>query len=299
MNIRSIKNRANELLVYSKPQYLRILIIMLVIGLVPSIFSGGKGLIAILSLIISIIFLPFEHGYIVSSLKIVRNNYTALKDEDGWIGFTRFKELFPTYFVMNLIIFAIMFVLILIMTLILIMFYGATLSSLPSAVAYGDTNALMQLLLASPTFVSGILLFVIVIVSVTYILSIYFFAVPYLLEQYHMETTVAIKESIQFMKGHAFDLFRLDISYIGWILLVGLVSGVISNLLGSLPILGSTLAAVVSGLLAIYTYEPQYRLSKAIFFEEIAYQRYGMQTQQENIQEDIIDNVVDDDMQGE
>lgn len=299
MNIRSIKNRANELLVSAKPQYLRILIIMLVIGLVPSIFNDGKGLIAVLSFIITILFLPFQHGYIVSSLKIVRNNYTALKDEDGWIGFTRFKELFPTYFIMNLIIFAIMFVLMLIMIFILVMFYGTALSSLPNSVAYANTNALLQLILSSPSMISGILLFVIVVFGVSYLLSIYFFAVPYLLEQYHMETTAAIKESVQFIKGYVFDLFKLDISYIGWFLLVGFISGLIANLLGFLSFLGVILAAFLSGLLAIYTYEPQYRLARAIFFEEIAYQRYGMQTQQDNEQEDIMNNVVDNDIQGE
>lgn len=294
MNIKSIKNRANELLIYSKPQFIRVLLIMLVIGLIPSILDGNNGLIAFLSFVITILFFPFDHGYIVSSLKIVRNNYVSLKDEDAWVGFTRFKELFPTYFIMNLIIFAVEFCITLIMTFILIMFYGAALSSLPSAITYGDTNALIQLLLASPTFVFGILLFVIIVFAVNYILSIYLFAVPYLLEQYHMETMQAVKESVQFIRGYAIDLFKLDISYIGWFILVAIIESIFVRFLGSIPFLGVAISTVLSGVVGIYTFLPQYKLSRAIFFEEIAYQRYGVQTQQE-----IIDPVVDDNIQGE
>ena len=41
MNIRSIKNRADELLVYCKPQFVRVLTIMMLISLIPSLFTGS------------------------------------------------------------------------------------------------------------------------------------------------------------------------------------------------------------------------------------------------------------------
>ena len=38
MNNRSIKARANELIAYCKPQYIRILFIMAVVSMIPNVF---------------------------------------------------------------------------------------------------------------------------------------------------------------------------------------------------------------------------------------------------------------------
>ena len=65
MNIKNIKNRADELLVNAKPQYVRILMIMLLIGMVQSFFSSENGFPMIVSLMVTIAFLSFYHGYIV------------------------------------------------------------------------------------------------------------------------------------------------------------------------------------------------------------------------------------------
>ena len=44
-------------------------------------------------------------------------------------------------------------------------------------------------------------------------------------------------------------------------------------------------------MLSIYTFLPQYHLSRAIFFEEIAYRRYEVNHQQTN---EIVDDSVED-----
>lgn len=293
MNIRSIKSRANELLVYSKPQFIRILIIMLLVGLVPSLFNNSRGLMALISLIVSIIFLPFDHGYIVSSLKIVRNNYTALKDEDAWVGFSRFKELFPTYLIVGLIRFAIVFCITFVLLFLLTIFNGATLSHMSSMTYNANVDTLVRVLMASPAFLMQTMVVLLIIVIVNYILSIYLFAVPYLLEQYHMETMTAIRESIQFINGYAFDLFKLDLSYFGWFFLIGIVDSLLAEFLGSIPFVGTLVVAILCGLLKIYVFLPQYYLSRTIFFEEIAYQRYEVHQQQP------FDNVNDYNREGE
>ena len=39
-------------------------------------------------------------------------------------------------------------------------------------------------------------------------------------------------------------------------------------------ILGALISAIITGIIGVYTYLPRYQLSKAIFFEELAYYRY-------------------------
>ncbi len=72
MNISSIKNRADELLIHCKPQVIRIMTIMLLVGLIPSLFNGSENtFISLISLVLTIVFLTFSHGYIVTTLKVV------------------------------------------------------------------------------------------------------------------------------------------------------------------------------------------------------------------------------------
>lgn len=292
MNIKNIKNRADELLVNAKPQYLRILMIMLLIGMVQSFFSSENGFPMIVSLMVTIAFLSFDHGYIVSSLKIVRNNYTALKDEDAWVGFSRFQALFPTYLVMGLIKFAILFCITFVLFILLAIFYGATISYMPNLVFNtNNVETVVQFLTTYPIFLLQILIVAFIILFVSYILSIYFFAVAYLLEQYHMETITAIKESIQFIHGYAFDLFKLDLSYFGWFILIAIAEEFLTYCVGFIPFFGTLIVIVLCGMLSIYTFLPQYHLSRAIFFEEIAYRRYEVNHQQTN---EIVDDSVED-----
>jgi len=167
MNIKNIKNRADELLVNAKPQYVRILMIMLLIGMVQSFFSSENGFPMIVSLMVTIAFLSFDHGYIVSSLKIVRNNYTALKDEDAWVGFSRFQALFPTYLVMGLIKFAILFCITFVLFILLAIFYGATISYMPNLVFNtNNVETVVQFLTTYPIFLLQILIVAFIILFV-------------------------------------------------------------------------------------------------------------------------------------
>lgn len=283
MNIRSIKNRADELLIYAKPQFVRILTIMMFIGLIPSLFSSDN--MGMINMILSILFLTFSHGYIVSSLKIVRNNQAALKDEDAWVGFSRFKDLFTTYLLSDLVALGVVIVVTLILSLFVAALSGSTIVAFVNVASNGDAASIARFLMNSGTLIFMFLMIFIVYMVVMYILSLYLFATPYLLEQYRMKNGKAIKESFQFIKGHVVDLFKLEISYIGWMILVALIGGIVSGLLSSVPIIGTLIGAIAGGLVAIYTFYPQYYLSKAIFFEEIAYRRYAVQMQQDDLSE--------------
>lgn len=275
MNIKSIKNRANELLVYCKPQFTRILLIVTLLNLIPTVASEIKHIGSFLSVVLILVFLTVGHGSITSSLKIVRNNTQALCDDDAIVGFKRFRELFPTYVLSWFVTFAVGLV------------GGIILIFLILGSVYASSDP--QDILSAIIPVSGFIIILLIVMLVTiYWLNLNLFAVPYLLEQYGIETTQAIKESFAFMKGHKMDLFQLEISYIGWLILQSLIAGAFPIIFQSLPFLGVLIGGLLSSFFAVYTYLPQYELSRAIFFEEIAYVRYGGQHTQENdVEQDV------------
>ena len=65
-------------------------------------------------------------------------------------------------------------------------------------------------------------------------------------------------------------------------ILIIVIQSILINLLAFIPVIGSLIASILGGLVAIYTYLPRYHLSQAIFFEEIAYYRYENNTYQSN-----------------
>lgn len=280
MNIKAIKNRANELFQRCKPQYTRILFLMLLIGLIPTIIS----LILnndLIDFIVTIVFITFSHGYIVSSLKIVRNNDISLRDDDAWVGFTRIKELLPTYLLVDLFSYGMIIVVSLVLSFVLVANSENIIYSLINAINNSDVTSIIYILQSSTSFILSGILIIVIIAVISVVISLYTYATPYLLEKYQMTNTKAIKESFKFIKGHVIDLLKLELSFIGWMILAGVVTGLVGNVLSY--ILGTSLSSIVGtivgGVVGIYTYLPQYYLSQAIFFEEIAYRRYSEQTQ--------------------
>lgn len=296
MNTHSIKEKAKQMLATCKPQYVRILIIVMLITSLGS-YLTGLGLPSMVNLLITILFLTFSHGYIVSSLKIVRNASHTLSDDDALVGYKRFKELFPTYVLMWLAQAGLAMIVIIVIVLVFTIALGGFFLSIGdlSQLATGDAAATLASLIA---FAPGLILFILFIalisILVGYCVTLYFFAAPYLLERFHMEAGQAIKESVRFMKGHKMALFKLDLSFFGWVIVTSLVTSLVEQLFGQLPFIGSALVLLAAGFFGIYTYYPQYQLAHAIFFEEIAYQRYGdnhSEVQEQPIQEEVIDIV--------
>lgn len=279
MNVQRIKQRASEVLVNYKDQYIRILIIVMLINLVPTIFSGYNNSFAtIIYYIVSLLFLAASHGYIVASLKMVRNNGITLSDNDALVGFTQIRRLFPTYLLQEVISVAVMFVY-LIICVVIFMIFGSSMMNI-SYLASASTsteamvNYILNLLMTSSSFSTLVLLLVIIGIILMVIVSLFLFAVPYLLEEYHMGAMECVKESFAMMRGHLWDLVRLEISFWGWMILVAIIEMLLSSLL-SFIFIGDLIATVVAGFIAIYTYVPKYQLSMAVFFEELAYYRYN------------------------
>ena len=278
MNIRKIKERANQLLSVDKQQYIRILMILVLLELIPTLFSTGHDILSrIIYIIISLAFIAVSHGYVVSSLKMVRNQSSLLSDDDALVGFKRFKGLFSTYLLNNIVLFFITFA----AMFILMMIFGAFLSGIQLdsfaneiSLLGNYTQVLLSIFSQSPSLLAAFILFYMLMIVIVFVISSYLFAVPYLLERYQMTNLMAIKESYRFMKGHIFDYIKLNLSFLGWILGLMIIQMGLNRLLMFLPILGALISAIITGIIGVYTYLPRYQLSKAIFFEELAYYRY-------------------------
>lgn len=278
MNIRKIKERADQLLSVDKQQYIRILMILVLLELIPTLFSTGHDILSrIIYIIISLAFIAVSHGYVVSSLKMVRNQSSLLSDDDALVGFKRFKGLFSTYLLNNIVLFFITFA----AMFILMMIFGAFLSGIQLdsfaneiSLSGNYTQVLLSIFSQSPSLLAAFILFYMLMIVIVFVISSYLFAVPYLLERYQMTNLMAIKESYRFMKGHIFDYIKLNLSFLGWILGLMIIQMGLNRLLMFLPILGALISAIITGIIGVYTYLPRYQLSKAIFFEELAYYRY-------------------------
>lgn len=277
MDIKSIKNRANEVLVPYRSQLIRVLLIVLVLNAIPSIFTGDNFLVGLLSLVATFVFLPVSHGITVSTLKIVRNMGHTVNDEDGFVGFKRFGELFPTYIITTLVIFVVVFIFVLVLGLILALIMGSSIGII-SSLAGGDAEAMAMALLMNPGFLLSILVFILLVIVFSIVLEACFMAVPYLLEQYHITGFNAVKTSFAMMKGHIFDFVKLYFSFFGWIFLSSLISSLLTEIL---PI--SLVVSIVVSLFQVYTYLPLFYTSQAVLFEEIAFYHFNQVGEQSEI----------------
>ncbi len=276
MNIQKIKARAGQIQNLNRAQYMRILLMLVLLELIPNLFDIGEDILSrLLYLIISIVFIAVAHGYVISSLKMVRNQSQMLADDDAFVGFKRFKELFSTYLLTNIVTIVLGMVAMFILTVFLGIIIGST-AGLPSeAVLLNDYTQIVSYLTNLPvSILATFMLFYLLLIVIVFVISSYMFAVPYLLERYHMTNLNAIKESFRLMKGHILDFIKLNLSFLGWMVLIILVQSFIGGFLAFLPVLGSLIAAIIAGVISVYTYMPRYQLSRAIFFEELAYYRY-------------------------
>lgn len=280
MDIKKIKQRADEVLLTNKPQFIRILLILTLIGLIPSLFSSQSGTLAtFLYWAVNLFFISFSHGYIVSSLKMVRNQSHLLSDDDAFVGFKRYKELFPTYLLSNFMILLFSYIIVFVLTLLLGIVIGTAAPDFMVSDFQSGGSFLLSLFSANLSLIIIFLIFYLVIVALVFVVSSYLFAMPYLLERYHFKATVSLKTSYRMMKGYLWDFIKLQLSFILWILIILVVQSLLSEFLAFLPIIGTLIASIIGGVLAIYTYLPRYYLSRTIFFEELAYRYFDQNTQ--------------------
>lgn len=230
----------------------------------------------VIRLILLIVLMTWNHGMVTATLKVVRNNSHLLSDDDITVGMKRIEDLFFTYLVSNVVVYGVT----MLTTYILFSIFGSILKPYVLQAYFTSTtslaNYLVQLIFSTPSLIMLLLVIVLIVLLVYILMSTYVFAMPYLKEQYGISGIKALKESFSLMSGHVWDYIKLELSFIGWIFLSMIIMMVVVRLLSFISI-GSLIASIVYVVFSAYTFYPQYKVSQAVFFEELAYYRYEIQ----------------------
>ena len=125
---------------------------------------------------------------------------------------------------------------------------------------------------------SNVFSFVFILVIIISILSVYlslkFGLFNYILQKYNYTGLTALKESSRLMKGNKWTLFKLEFSFFGWMILAGLVSGVVAMFVETImpiPFLVTFITGVVSTFFSAYFYDVKLNTCLAVFYEELDY----------------------------
>ena len=189
------------------------------------------------------------------------------------VGLRRFKDLFGTYFIREILLLVIMMLLGLIIFVIARFTVDSNVFSQLGAIieqaAVYSTN--VSAYLNDPTVIEalgtlGVIFFIgiIIIAIVAFIYSLVFALTPFVLEKYNIRGAKAMSESARLMKGHKRTLFMLYLSYLGWAILVLVLSAVVEMILPIPLILNIIVAALTT-----YLFGAELNTSLAVFFEEI------------------------------
>ena len=95
-----------------------------------------------------------------------------------------------------------------------------------------------------------------------------------ILQKYNYTGLTALKESSRLMKGNKWTLFKLEFSFFGWMILAGLVSGVMAMFVETMmpiPFLATFITGVVSTFFSAYFYDVKLNTCLAVFYEELDY----------------------------
>ena len=270
MNIYDIKAKAKSVLANRD----NVMGVFIFISVLTTVVTFLAQLSPILGMVLLILMLPFPHGYVVTALKVV-NEYgdDVSIENEGLTGFKRYKELFFTYFIQELFL----FIIIILISLVFFLFAKLFVSD---SVVNGIEALLMQASLNSTgidayfgnlivnqtflTFGLGLFLWLFVILGAAVIYSLVFALTPFVLEKYKITGAKAMSESARLMKGHKKTLFLLQLSYVGWYLLVILIVGIIQVIIPS-----SLITDLIMAVLMAYLVTSRMKTCIAVMFEEI------------------------------
>lgn len=274
MNVRDIKLKARTVLA-NRQNVMGVFVFISVVGtLANAIGAELSGVMAILGLLVSLVMLPFSHGNVVVALKTVNERGDEVSiEQDGVVGFRRFKDLFFTYFIEE----ALLVVIIILIGLLFLVIARFTIGDqvfeqmgtlIKEGLLYSSgvesyiSNSLMVEASKKVGSLFGIAIIVIFIVSTMY--NLFFALTPFVLEKYDLRGVKAMSESFRLMKGHKGTLFMLYLSYLGWAFFSILLASVFGLIFSSTIVI-----SVITAVIITYVFGAHLNVSTAVLFEEI------------------------------
>lgn len=240
MKISELKKEARIKLTGKWPLAIGINFLHLIITFVLTYTAeNAQDLVASILLIISaIITIPLSYGLTASMLKLSRNEEVGLTDFIT-IGFKNFKRAF----FLNLSIF--------IRVLIPIILFAISIVVIVLGVAFNYTTDPISLIILSLSLIW------IMFISLSLALSTYI-----LIDNESTPIKEVIKTSKTLMKGNKLKLIGLVFSFFGWLLLIGIISGVVQAY-------DENLGAIIASLLSLIL-TPYITFAEINFYEDLA-----------------------------
>ena len=204
----------------------------------------------IIYLIISALLLAVEQGYVVAGLKVVTDREQELSDNDGIYGLVNWIEYVPTYLVKVLVNFVIISIFVALIVVCSLGSFGGLFALLSDPYSVSPVTGVVSGLLTLSAILLFILLFAFAFVMIQ--VNLRMFAMTYLHQNMALKAFGALKESFTLMKGHCADLLLINLSFIGWILLCAIISGMIGGVFGDNGIAGLTGSILSSDSSGLY-----------------------------------------------
>ena len=263
---------ANQLSSQSKGKIIPIMLFTGILAIIPSILSEIYWLMFILLLA----FIAVSHGNLTACLKVYHGQGDEVETyEDGLYGLKNLPQLFGTYFKYNFIKVLMIIVVAIAVTYLSISMVGEDIvyyfSALENASIYSDMYLFPEELFAAIglIFVYFVLPILIISFVIHIIYDLYFFPTFYLLQEEDERGFGAMLNASKLMKGNKWQLFKLKLSYFGWMILAMIIAGVIGAFMGSLGTLSTLIASIIGVIVGVLVYQVRYQLAMTIFYKEV------------------------------
>ena len=237
------------------------LITLLYISLYISFRDLMVELLPVFSLAILLFTIGIRHAEVKLGLDVVDEN-TVIPQNEAMYGVSVVKQIFSTYFWIEVIIFIILIVCVFGIILITLPYFEGMYALILSEMEYGIDTTFVQ-------FLNLVLMISNVGTVVSEIFfNTFFFSAPYILETKNIKGLKAIKEAYKVQKGHYFEVLKELGIYYAFMFIFACIRFLISYFVSE-AIIYSLLDILVS-LGAILLYESQYVVCKTLLYKKIS-----------------------------
>lgn len=279
MNIRGIKKKADQIYIKNRTMVIPEFFFIGYMSLLAQYLHSG-----LFSFFVSLFLCPIGHGYVVCSKKLVDNENEYIDCYDSMIGIIDFIRVAPTYLIRKALILSI--TLIVAIPSLYSFYKYIPILSLEWFASLG--NAFIQTEFFIPDFYDFSLFTGHVFTSIHLLICIFvylyltalFMPMPYYMEIDEFSWSECLNISIESMKGHIIEYFKLYFIYFFRHAFYWMLTGTVIMFIGSKHPILMLFCMVASLFIYIELYKGRFEIAKYIFYKEIRkqhekkYQKY-------------------------
>ena len=231
---------------------------LLYVGLYISLRDLATTLLGGFGLIITVLTIAIEHAKVKVGLDVLEDTF-FIPQQEASVGVRDVKRYFSTYVWMMIIVFVFFIVGFVALVLVFKPYFITLLEAIQAEMEYGIYASYTQM-------TGGIMLITnICLFFSELVFNIFFFSAPYLTETKGVTGLKSIKAAFQLQKGHFKQCLQLFAHYFVYMVIFTCIQYLILHYVDA-TLLASLLDIAVT-LIAIFVYESEYVVSKALFFK--------------------------------